>query len=77
MKLACLVANVSTKMQLSAAWTSPCGVSLCHFQLQQTSTETVAVRVGHAVSELGDRSSIVRQFVWGKGSLCVNTQLEH
>jgi hypothetical protein len=52
MKLACLVAKVTTKIQLSVAWTSPYDVSLCLFQLQQTSTETVAVRLGHAVSEL-------------------------
>jgi len=77
MKLASLVANITTKIQLSVAWTSPCRVSLCRFQLLRTSTETVAVRVGHAVSELGDRSSIVRQFVWSKGSLCVDTQLQH
>jgi hypothetical protein len=62
MKLATLVANVTAKIQLSVAWTSPCDVSLCHFQLLQTSTETVALRVGHAVSEIEDRSSIVRQF---------------
>jgi hypothetical protein len=65
MKLASLVANVTTTIQLSVAGTSHFGVGLCRFQLQQTSTEAVAVRVELVVSELGDRSSIVSQFVWG------------
>jgi hypothetical protein len=70
MKLASLVANVTSKIQLSVTRMSPCDVSLRRVRLQQTPPEIGAVGVVQAVSDLADRSSRACKFVRGRDLVC-------